>query len=115
MALMGHDTEDPLTALVHPRQFFGQPPALLKYELDHLELFTPNTTTLDQAFELITTFTGFFSDEKQRETALKPILRLLLPGNAKGQESNWFEGIFTYLIVELKNEQGLGGDPFYRV
>jgi len=24
----------------------------------------------------------------------------------------WFEGFFVYLIFELKNEPGLGGDPF---
>jgi len=53
---------------------------------------------------------------------LKSDLRALLPGDVKWQwstvdktakpDGSWFHDIFTYLIVELKSEQGLNGDPF---
>ena len=105
-----------------PTALFCEPLALLKYDLDHLELYTPDTVTLNQAFFLITTSAGFFADEKTREAALRSTLNTLLPGDVKWQHQTvggkakpdgvWFEGDFPCLIFELKNEQGLRGDPF---
>ena len=105
-----------------PTALFSEPLALLKYGIDHLESFTPDSTTLDSAFLLVTTSTGFYAEEKMREEALKPILETLLPGDIKWQnptvggtpiaDGAWFEGMFVYMILELKNEQGLRGDPF---
>ena len=105
-----------------PTALFSKPLAFLKDRLDHLESFTPSGLTLDHAFDFVAQSTDFFADEEDREGALKPILESLLPGDAKWQEpiwgeapaaeGAWVEGIFTYLIVEMKNEQGLGGDPF---
>ena len=53
---------------------------------------------------------------------MRPILDNLLPGNNKHQEAVanglakqyavWCEGPFAYLILEIKNELGLSGDPF---
>ena len=90
--------------------------AHLKYRLDHLELLTPDPDILEDAFRLVSISTDTFDDEKQREAALKPILQTLLSGRAFGgsavSDATWLEGPFTYLIFELKNEEGLRGDPF---
>ena len=104
-----------------PTALFSEPLALLKYELDHLELYTPDTDTLNLAFLLITTSSGFFADENARGGPLRSLLNVLLPDDIEWQELTveetarpygvWFEGDFPCLIFELKNEQGLGGDP----
>jgi len=105
-----------------PTSLFSEPLALLEYNLGHLESFTPNHGTLDRAFDLITSSTDFFGDEDKREAVLKLILGGLLPGTNKWQrptpgktaqpDAIWLEEPFAYLIVELKNEPGLAGDPF---
>ena len=105
-----------------PTALFSKPLALLKRELGHLESFTPDAGTLEKVFQLIAISTNSYGDEKLRETVLRPALESLLSGDIKWQqptpdkaakpEGAWFEGIFTYLILELKNEQGLSGDPF---
>ena len=105
-----------------PTSLFSEPLALLEYSLGHLESFTPNLETLNRAFELITSSTDFFVDEDKREGVLKLILGGLLPGTNKWQRPTtgktaqpgaiWLEEPFAYLIVELKNEPGLAGDPF---
>ena len=105
-----------------PTALFSKPLARLKRELDNLRLLDPDPETLLLAFKLVEISTDFFVDENAREDALRPILKGLLPGLVKWQESTanksakpdgaWFEGIFAYLIAEIKNEAGLGGDPF---
>ena len=105
-----------------PTALFSKPLAFLKDRLDHLESFTPSGLTLDHAFDFVAQSTDFFADEGDREGTLKPILESLLPGDTEWREPTWgeaplvegvwIEGIFPYLIVGLKNEQGLGGDPF---
>ncbi|KAF9779324.1 hypothetical protein BJ322DRAFT_1089798, partial [Thelephora terrestris] len=105
-----------------PVALFSPPLALLKHQLDHLELLTPDPSTLDNAFDFVAQSADFHDNEHAREAALKPILGHLLPGDAQWQELTeggkakidgaWTRDIFTYLIFELKNEQGLGGDPF---
>ena len=104
-----------------PTALFSKPLASLKHELDNLWSFTPDPETLGFALKLVEISTHFFDDEKNRESALRPILEALLPGSVKWQESTvdkkakpdgaWFKGIFTYLIAEIKNEAGLRGDP----
>ena len=104
-----------------PTALFSEPLALLKYELDHLELYTPDTGTLNLAFLLITTSAGFFADEDARGGALRSLLSVFFSDDIEWQESTvektakpygvWFGGGFPCLIFELKNEQGLGGDP----
>jgi len=76
---------------------------------------------LDHAFELIVQATDFFPDEDKREIALKRTLKGLLPGQSEWQRwtsgktakpgAVWLEGLFAYVVVELKNEPGLAGDP----
>ena len=105
-----------------PTALFSKPLALLKYDLEHLESFTPDPTTLNRAFSLIVGATDFFVDESKREASLKPVLQGLLMGQNKWREQSadqttkscgvWLEDHFGYLIVTLKNEPGLGGDPF---
>ena len=105
-----------------PTALFSKPLAFLKYNLEHLESFTPDSTTLNCAFSLIVGATDFFVDEGKREANLKPNLRELLMGQNEWQEQSadqttkscgvWLEDHFGYLIVTLKNEPGLGGDPF---
>jgi len=105
-----------------PTSLFSEPLALLEYNLGHLGSFSPNHGTLNRAFDLITSSTDFFGDEDKREATLKLILGGLLPGMNKWQRPTpgktaqpygiWLEEPFAYLIVELKNEPGLGGDPF---
>ena len=106
-----------------PTALFSEPLALLKYDLDHLESLTPepDRTTSDRAFDLIVSAADFFHDEVARERSLKPLLRGLLEGRSEWQRPTtgksaipdgvWLQGHFAYLIVELKNESGLGGDP----
>ncbi|KAF9644455.1 hypothetical protein BDM02DRAFT_3212847 [Thelephora ganbajun] len=105
-----------------PTALFSEPLALLKYDLEHLESFAPDCRILNPTFELVVTATDFFDDESKREAALKPILRGLLGGQSEWQKSIadgaakpdgvWLESSLVYLIVELKNEPGLEGDPF---
>ncbi|KAF9644456.1 hypothetical protein BDM02DRAFT_947327 [Thelephora ganbajun] len=105
-----------------PMALFSEPLAFLKHDLEHLESFTPDHMTLNSAFELVATATDFFDDESKREAALKPILRGLFAGQNEWQKPTtdgaakpdgvWLEGSFAYLIVELRNEPGLEGDPF---
>ena len=105
-----------------PTALFSQPLALLRYRLDHLELLTPDTSTLERAFELVAGSVEPFDDESDRELALRSTLETLLPGQSDWQQKTvgdsalpyaaWLEGPFTYLILGLKNEQGLAGDPF---
>ena len=105
-----------------PTALFSKPLARLKHELDNLHLLHPDPVTLEHAFALVDISAKFFVDESTREEALKHTLESLLPGGPKWQEStanksakpdgSWFEDIFVYLITEIKNEPGLGGDPF---
>ena len=94
----------------------------MRYNLGHLESLEPDYGTLDHAFDLITSSADFFADEDQREERLKVTLGGLLPGKCVWQRKTpsqtakpdgvWLQGSFAYVIVELKNESGLGGDPF---
>ena len=93
----------------------------MRYNLGHLELFTPNSEKLGRALDFITYSTDFYSDERHREAALKCVLGGLFPGTKAWQEPTregktrpyglWLEGRFGYVLVELKNEPGLSGDP----
>ena len=77
---------------------------------------------VDRAYNLVTSAAGCFADEALSESNLKGILPELLVGRSEWQKPTsdkrakpggvWPEGHFAYLIVELKNEPGLKGDPF---
>ena len=105
-----------------PTALFSKELALLRYDLEHLEAFTPKSTDADRAFDLIENAVDFFDDENKREAALRPILGRLLVGKSQWQtlmsngsakpDGVWLEEPFTYMIVQVKNEPGLGGDPF---
>ena len=105
-----------------PTALFSKELALLRYDLENLEAFTPNSEGVGFAFTLIESATDFYDDESKRESALRPILGTLLAGNNKWRkpisdrsakpDGVWLQESFTYLIVEIKNEPGLGGDPF---
>ncbi|KAF9779327.1 hypothetical protein BJ322DRAFT_1024686 [Thelephora terrestris] len=103
-----------------PIALFSPPLALLKHQLDHLELLTPDPRTLDNAFKFVTQSADFYENENDRERALNPILKNLLPDDTRWQtltggkvkQGGVRAASFIYLIFELKNEQGLGGDPF---
>jgi len=104
-----------------PTALFSKPLALLKYNLEHLESYSPDTSMLDRAYELIVQATDFFADECTRESALRLTLKKLLPGWSKRQgltsdktdkpHAVELEDFSAYVIVELKNEPGLSGDP----
>jgi len=105
-----------------PTALFSRPLALLRYDLEHLDGFTPSSTDADHAFYFIEKAANFFGEEDEREVALWSILGVLLAGERQwrapvGDGSAkpygvWLEGPFAYLIVEMKNDSGLGGDPF---
>jgi len=105
-----------------PTALFSRELALLRYDLEHLEALAPHSTTADHTFDLIEHAANFFDDDGGREAALRPILGKLLVGKSQWQvpianrsiksDGVWFEEFFAYLIVEVKNEAGLGGDPF---
>jgi len=61
--------------------------------------------------------TAFFDEKDEREASLWSILEGLLVGKVKWQGTVrpggvWLEDFFAYLVVETKNEQGLGRNPF---
>ncbi|KAF9643229.1 hypothetical protein BDM02DRAFT_3104685 [Thelephora ganbajun] len=102
-----------------PTALFSEPLAFLKYDLEHLESFAPDRTTLNSAFKLVAIATDFFDKEGKKEEALKQILRELLAGKNQPTADNppkpdgvWFEGPFACLIAQLKDDPGHGGDPF---
>jgi len=105
-----------------PTALFNKELALLRYDLGHLEAFTPDSVDINNAFVFTENAVEFFTDESKREAALRPILGELLPGKNQWQmptsggsarpDGVWLEGSFAYLVAEVKNEPGLGGDPF---
>jgi len=113
-----------------PTALFSKPLALFEHDLKNLKSFTPDAEVLGHAFEFVAGATEIYENEKDREKFLYPLLEHLLPGECKWKESIakgsakvsdkggakpdglWLEGRFPCLIFELKNEQGLGGDPF---
>ncbi|KAF9787419.1 hypothetical protein BJ322DRAFT_1055076 [Thelephora terrestris] len=110
-----HDRFGPHTAL------FNKELALLKYEIDHPERFIPDENLAD-AIKFVETAAKFFDAENIRESRIHPILESLLgskgnwqqPTNSRSAKPDvvWSEEGFACLIAEIKNEQGLGGDPF---
>jgi hypothetical protein len=95
---------------------------MLRYNLEHLDKVTPDREMITPAFDFVTTGADFFDNEEQREKMLQKLLKDLLGHNPRWEASiadgkanadgAWFEGAFPYLIFEMKNEPGLGGDPF---
>lgn len=75
-----------------PSDRFGRPTALfsreltlLRYNLEHLEVFTLKSADTDRAFGLIENAVDFFDDESKREAALRPIPGQLLVGKNQRQ------------------------------
>ncbi|KAF9787382.1 hypothetical protein BJ322DRAFT_1107440 [Thelephora terrestris] len=111
-----HDRFGPHTAL------FNKELALLKYEIDHPEQSIPDETILAHAITFVQTAAKFFDGEITRESQLHPMMETLLgskgnwqqPTNSQSAKPDvvWSEEGFACLIAEIKNEQGLGGDPF---
>jgi hypothetical protein len=105
-----------------PTTLFDRSLAGLQYDLEHLDALTPSETAVCNAHSLISHSTGFFGEEYARELFVRDDLASLLSGEGIWQQSTadgvakpggvWFEGPYVYLIFELKNEPGLGGDPF---
>ena len=105
-----------------PTALFDHALALLQYDLKHLQALIPPDTTIPHAYDLVSNSAGFFDDEDVRQSTLEDTLEALLPGGTKWHWSMadravnsgrvWLKGPFVYLIFELKNEPGLGGDPF---
>ncbi|KAF9784366.1 hypothetical protein BJ322DRAFT_844770 [Thelephora terrestris] len=105
-----------------PTVLFNEALARLKYDLEHLDKFTPPHQKLCHAFSLIAIAADFHPSEEERFKSLKAPLKALLGTEASWKESVasgsaipdglWLEGPFAYMIFELKNEPGLGGDPF---
>ena len=106
------DHSGPPTALFSPEL------ALLKYDLEHLDVFMPDPMAADLIFRLIENATDFFDDENGRKVVLRPILRGLLEGYGDRRMTNtygtWLEETFGRPIIEINDEPGLGGDPFLR-
>ena len=84
-------------------------------------MLMPRPTDASNAFELVTTAVNFFENEDQRRGALEEIINALVgidgmwPGEIGAEakpDGLWLEGSFAYLVFLLKNEPGLGGDPF---
>lgn len=104
-----------------PVVLFDRALARLKYDLEHLEELVPTPQNVDDAYGIVTTSTGFFETEDARGLSLRPYLEGLLgkadwerktTGGTAKPGASWLEGIFTYILFELKNETGLSGDPF---
>jgi len=105
-----------------PTALFDKSMAVLRFNLEHLEGFTPQSETFIYAFDLISYSAEIFDKEDTREFCLRRAITALLMGESKWRESMadgtvtpggvWMEGRFAYLIFELQNTPGLGGDPF---
>ena len=112
-----------------PSDRFGPPAVLfspelapLKRDLDHLNELPVDREIGGYAVNFTSTAASFFREESSREMALWPILGGLLAGECKWQptiaggsvrpDAVLLEDDFPYLIIEIKNEVGLGGDPF---
>lgn len=107
-----------------PTALFNQELAILKYDLEHLEAFTPDCPTVENAFELVCSSTAFYPERYYREMCVGGIISALLPGGTSPMLPErtadggvkplgaWLEGLFAYLIFRQKDEQGLEGDPF---
>ena len=105
-----------------PTALFSNPLAILRYNLEHLDGLTPDLEMITPAFDFVTAGAEFFDDEANRGKVLQNLLKNLLERDAQWQKpiedwtakpyGAWFEGLFAYLIFEMKNEPGLGGDPF---
>ena len=104
-----------------PTALFSPELALLKYDLEHLEAFTPDSMGAKYAFDLIETSTNFFEKGSERRITVRPILRGLLVGESQwrapitdGPNGTRLEETFAYPIIEIMDELGLEGDPFLR-
>lgn len=105
-----------------PTALFSRELALLRYDLEHLEAFQPNSAEIERAFDLIENAVSVSDEEGKREAGLRSILGGLLAGKRQWHVpiddgsakpyGVWLEGSCAYLIVEVKNEEGFGGDPF---
>ena len=108
----------------------------MKYDLEHLDKFTPSSAMMLPAFNLVTRATDFFDNEAIRQDMLQDSLKELLgassdwpvriggswgleflrrawtEGWGAEQDGVWFKGRFACVILALKNEPGLDGDPF---
>jgi hypothetical protein len=94
----------------------------LQYDLEHLEALTPPDAAIPRAYDLVSESAGFFDEEGVKESILQGTVESLLSGKcmwhrtmadeAAEQGRVWLEGAFAYLILRLKGELGLGGDPF---
>ena len=93
-----------------PTALFSPELALLKYNLEHLDAFMPDSAAADLAFDLIENATNFFHGEDEREAILWPILARLIGRSLwPTRDESWLEDRFAYPIVRIKDEQGLGG------
>lgn len=54
-----------------PTALFDKALALLKYDLDHLEVFTPLVSEINPSFDLVTTATAFCGLAGEREVVLR--------------------------------------------
>ena len=107
-----------------PTALFSRALALLKKDLDHLDAFMPTPLFAKSAFSFISHAAGLYIDEARRQEFLRESLNDLLQGKGRWQtqlaggsakpDGVWMEGLFAYLIIEMKNEPGLGGDPLLR-
>ena len=64
---------------------------ILKYDLEHLEGFTPDLPTLENAYRLVLRSTAFYANEEDRESPLRETLKDLLPERANGDDQ-WRTG-----------------------
>ena len=105
-----------------PTVLFDYALAALQYDLEHLETLTPPEITIQYTYDLVCRSAGFFDEKDVKVLISQHTLGQLIPGNSRWERSTadgsaksdgvWFEGPFAYLIFQLTNEPGLGGDPF---
>ncbi|KAF8318035.1 uncharacterized protein EI90DRAFT_3084491 [Cantharellus anzutake] len=104
-----------------PTALFSPPLARLRHRIEHSDAIPDRAVAL-ATFSLIELSAGFYEDEIQREADLRILLKSLISGTSKWQtkiedgsarpDGVWLLEGLAYLIVEIKNESGLGGDPF---
>ncbi|KAF8326388.1 uncharacterized protein EI90DRAFT_1949019 [Cantharellus anzutake] len=104
-----------------PTALFSPPLARLRYRIEHLDAIPDRAVALATS-DLIELSAGFYEDEIQRGADLRIPLKSLISGTSKWQTETedgsakpdgvWLLEGLAYLIVEIKNEPGLGGDPF---
>jgi len=105
-----------------PAAIFNPALATLQHRLDHLDQVKVTRQDVMHAADYLNQAIRFYSDETDREKALKGLLDIAVgQGGSWNTQLNWADSIkpdccwwhkeFLIMVLELKNTVGLAGNP----